>query len=327
MDLSSMFQNLGPAGGAILTGMQAGDAANEQKSMQAYRQAQMEDILQKTSQQAEMHPLELQSKKQLIEKGTQDLEKGKVDLEKSKFDLTVGKLEGAVKKADFYSQLMGVAAAQLANIPVKAPGDPSRHNFLANFAKENGIDTNDPAVKSVWQQTSQIPPDKLPQALDAFRNKIIQQSAAYRSHIDGLRVQGQNQKDIEGMRETAKAKLQAEKGSLEKSLQQDLSAARTYQAQSVVYGNHAAKARLRGDTEEATRLEALSKEANIKDLQKSAAAGDAQAAQKLQALQMVMGGGGVPNAPAAPASSAAPAGPVSGTTKSGAKFTVTPTQE
>lgn len=320
MDLSSMFQNLGPAGGAILTGMQAGDAANEQKSMQAYRQAQMEDIMQKTAQQAELHPLEIQSKKQLIDKGAQDFEKAKVDLDKAKFDLTVNRLKGAVDKAESYSQLMGVASAQLTNIP-----PPARHAWLANFAQENGIDANDPAVKSIWQQTSQIPPDKLPQALEAFRNKIIQQGAAYRSHIDGLKIQGQNQKDIEGMRESAKAKLQAERGSLEKSLQQDLSAARTYQAQSVVYGNHAAKARLRGDTEEATRLEALSKEANIKDLQKSAAAGDAQAAQKLQALQMVMGGG-VPNAPAPPASSAAPAGPVSGTTKSGAKFTVTPTQ-
>ena len=67
MDLSSMFQNLGPAGGAIMTGMQAGDAANEQKSMQAYRQAQMEDIMQKTAQQAELHPLELQTKKQLLD--------------------------------------------------------------------------------------------------------------------------------------------------------------------------------------------------------------------------------------------------------------------
>ena len=325
MDLSSMFQNLGPAGGAILTGMQAGDAANEQKSMQAYRQAQMEDILQKTAQQQELHPLEIQGKKQLIDKGAQDLEKGKLELEKGKFDLTIGKLEGAVKKADAYSQLMGVAAAQLVNIPVKAPGDPSRHNFLAKFATDNGLDLKDPAIQGLIQQTSQIPPDKLPQALEAFRNKIIQQGAAYRSHIDGLKIQGQNQKDIESMREAAKAKLQAEKGNLEKSIQQDLSGAKTFQAQAVVFSNHAAKARLRGDTEEANRLDALAKEATIRDLQARAAAGDAQAAQKLQALQMVMGGG-VPNAPAPPASSAAPAGPVSGTTKSGAKFTVTPTQ-
>jgi hypothetical protein len=195
MDLSSMFQNLGPAGGAILTGMQAGDAANEQKSMQAYRQAQMEDIMQKTAQQAELHPLEIQSKKQGLEKSTQDMEKGKVELEKAKFDLTVGKLEGAVKKTDAYSQLMGTAAAQLSNIPA-----PARHAWLANFAQQNGIDTKDPAVQSIWQQTSQIPPDKLPQALEAFRNKIIQQGAAYRSHIDGLQIQAKSQKDLEQMR-------------------------------------------------------------------------------------------------------------------------------
>ena len=195
MDLSSMFQNLGPAGGAMLTGMQMADATNEQKSQEAYRKAQMEDIMQRTSQQAELHPLEVQSKKQGLEKSTQDMEKGKVELEKAKFDLTVGKLEGAVKKTDAYSQLMGTAAAQLTNVPA-----PARHAWLANFAQQNGIDTKDPAVQSIWQQTSQIPPDKLPQALEAFRNKIIQQGAAYRSHIDGLQIQAKSQKDLEQMR-------------------------------------------------------------------------------------------------------------------------------
>lgn len=191
MDLSSMFQNLGPAGGAMLTGMQMADATNEQKSQEAYRKAQMESILQQTANQAELHPLEIQSKKQGIEKSTQDLEKGKVELEKAKYDLTVGKLEGAVKKADSYSQLMGVAAAQLPTIPA-----PARHAWLANFAQQNGIDANDPAVKSIWQQTSQIPPEKLPQALEAFRNKIIQQGAAYRSHLDGIKEQGKNQIEV-----------------------------------------------------------------------------------------------------------------------------------
>jgi len=191
MDLSSMFQNLGPAGGAIVSGMQMADAANEQKSMEAYRKAQMDEIMQRTSQQAAMHPLELQSKKQLIDKGAQDIQKGTVELEKAKNDLTIGKLEGAVKKTDAYSQLMGVASAQLSNIPA-----PARHAWLANFAQQNGIDANDPAVKSIWEQTSQIPPDKLPQALEAFRNKIIQQGAAYRSHIDGLKVAGETSKEV-----------------------------------------------------------------------------------------------------------------------------------
>jgi hypothetical protein len=204
MDLSSMFQNLGPMGGAVLAGSQMAQAANEQKSQEAYRQAQMADIMQRTSQQAELHPLELQSKKQSLDKGAQDIEKGAVELEKGKFDLTIGKLEGAVKKADAYSQLMGVAAAQLVNIPVKAPGDPARHNFLAKFATDNGLDLKDPAIQGLIQQTSQIPPDKLPQALEAFRNKIIQQGASYRSHIDGLKLSAQSAENVARINATSR---------------------------------------------------------------------------------------------------------------------------
>ena len=195
MDLSSMFQNLGPMGGAVVAGSQMAQAANEQKSQEAYRKAQMESIMQQTANQAELHPLELQTKKQLLDKGAQDIEKGGVELDKAKFDLTVGKLEGAVKKTDAYSQLMGVASAQLSNIP-----PPARHAWLANFAQQNGIDPKDPAVQSIWQQTSQIPPEKLPQALEAFRNKIIQQGAAYRSHIDGIKAQGAEQRGLEQLR-------------------------------------------------------------------------------------------------------------------------------
>ena len=199
MDLSSMFQNLGPMGGAVLAGSQMAQAANEQKSQEAYRQAQMADIMQRTSQQAELHPLELQTKKQLLDKGAQDIEKGGVELDKAKFDLTVGKLEGAVKKTDAYSQLMGVASAQLSNIP-----PPARHAWLANFAQQNGIDPNDPAVQSIWQQTSQIPPEKLPQALEAFRNKIIQQGASYRSHIDGLKLSAQSAENVARINATSR---------------------------------------------------------------------------------------------------------------------------
>lgn len=325
MDLSSMFQNLGPAGGAMLTGMQMADTTNEQKSQEAYRKAQMEDILQRTSQQAELHPLEVQNKKQLIEKGTQDLEKGKVDLEKSKYDLTVGKLEGAVKKVDAYTQLLNAAALQLQNIPVKAPGDPTRHNFLAKFATDNGIDLKDPAIQGLIQQTSAIPADKLPEAILGFSKKLALAKPNVEAKLAEIKQQGIEQRSLEGMRETAKQKLQQDKANLEKTLQQDLSAAKTYQAQSVVLGNHAAKARLRGDTEEAVRLEALAKEATIRDLQARSASGDAKAQQQLQALQMVMGGGTPPAAPAAP--SAPNTTPTSGTTKSGAKFTITPTAD
>lgn len=200
MDLSSMFQNLGPTGGAMLTGMQMADATNEQKSQEAYRKAQMEDIMQRTSQQAELHPLELQSKKQLIEKGTQDLEKGKVDLEKSKYDLTVGKLEGAVKKVDAYTQLLNAAALQLQNIPVKAPGDPTRHNFLAKFATDNGIDLKDPAIQGLIQQTNAIPADKLPEVILGFSNKLALSKPNIVGKIAELKQQGIEQRSLEQMR-------------------------------------------------------------------------------------------------------------------------------
>jgi hypothetical protein len=226
MDLSSMFQNLGPAGGAMLTGMQMADATNEQKSQEAYRKAQMEDIMQRTSQQAEMHPLELQSKKQLIEKGTQDLEKGKVDLEKSKYDLTVGKLEGAVKKVDAYTQLLNAAALQLQNIPVKAPGDPTRHNFLAKFATDNGIDLKDPAIQGLIQQTSAIPADKLPEAILGFSNKLALSKPNIVGKLAEIKQQGIEQRSLEGMRETSRQKLAEEKLNKLKSYEAQISAAK-----------------------------------------------------------------------------------------------------
>jgi hypothetical protein len=320
MDLNSMFQNLGPAGGAMLTGMQMRDTQNEQESQQAYRQAQMDEIMQRTAQQKLMNPLELQAKQQGLDTGKLALETGGLANKKAQLELDAAPLEIQVKNLQRSSQLLGAASTYLSTVP-----PVQRHAALKQYAVENGINMNSPTIQGLWNQLSSVKGEEIPKVLNSFRENVMKQESTVYSHLEGLRISGQNQKDIEGMRESAKAKLQAERGSLEKSLQQDLSAARTYQAQSVVYGNHAAKARLRGDTEEATRLEALSKEANIKDLQKSAAAGDAQAAQKLQALQMVMGGGGnlPPSAPMAPASSA---GPVSGTTKSGAKFTVTPTQ-
>ena len=67
MDLNSMFQNLGPAGGAMLTGMQMRDTQNEQESQQAYRQAQMDEIMQRTAQQKLMNPLDLQAKQQSLD--------------------------------------------------------------------------------------------------------------------------------------------------------------------------------------------------------------------------------------------------------------------
>ena len=302
-----MFQNLGPAGGSLLTGMQMADATNEQRSQEAMRKAQMDEIMQRTQQAQVMNPLEFQAKQQAIASAD---------------------MKAKQEKNAYRDEILTKAIPEIEKEPPLR-----RHARLEQIFNQAGLPLDDTDRQAFYN----MQPDELVKNIKAkhefnvknspdFMKAMAQEELRKTSHLEGIRLTGNTQRDIEGMRESAKAKLQAEKGSLEKSLQQDLSGARTYQAQSVVFGNHAAKARLRGDTEEATRLEALAKEATIRDLQARAAAGDAQATQKLQALQMVMGGGGVPNAPAPPASSAAPAGPVSGTTKSGAKFTVTPTQ-
>jgi hypothetical protein len=66
-DLSTMFNQLGPAGGSILAGVQMGNEANAAKSEQAMRQAQMDKILMDTDQAKLMNPLELQAKQQAID--------------------------------------------------------------------------------------------------------------------------------------------------------------------------------------------------------------------------------------------------------------------
>ena len=307
MDLNAMFQNLGPAGGSLLTGMQMADATNEQRSQEAMRKAQMDEIMQRTAQTALMNPLELQAKQQAIASAD---------------------MKAKQEKNAYRDEILTKAIPEIEKEPPLR-----RHARLEQIFNQAGLPLDDTDRQAFYN----MQPDELVKNIKAkhefnvknspdFMKAMAQEELRKTSHLEGIRLTGNTQKEIEGMREAAKQKLAQEKGSLEKSLQQDLSGAKTYQAQSVVYANHAAKARLRGDTEEAARLEALGKEATIRDLQARAAAGDAQAAQRLQALQMVMGGGSAPPAPAAPpASSAAPAGPVSGTTKSGAKFTVTPT--
>jgi len=82
-DLSTMFNQLGPAGGSILAGVQMGNEANAAKSEQAMRQAQMDKILMETDQAKLMNPLELQAKQQAIEsanfKAIQDKDLHRID--------------------------------------------------------------------------------------------------------------------------------------------------------------------------------------------------------------------------------------------------------
>jgi hypothetical protein len=174
--------------------------------MEAYRKAQMEDIMQRTQSARETAPLDLQLKQQSVKLGDLNFESGQTKLAKDKLDLETGQMEAGIKRIDNYTNLMQVAAAQLSNVP-----PPARHAWLAQFAKDNKIDVNNPAVQSIWQQTSQIRPELLPQAIEGFVKKLALTKASHLQKIAEINAQGANQVTLEGMRESARAKLQKEK--------------------------------------------------------------------------------------------------------------------
>lgn len=201
-----MFQNLGPAGGAMLTGMQMRDTQNEQESQQAYRQAQMDEIMQRTAQQKLMNPLELQTKQQALDTGKLALETGGLANKKTQLELDAAPLEIQVKNLQRSSQLLGAASTYLSTVP-----PVQRHAALKQYAVENGININSPTIAGLWNQLSSVNGQDIPKVLNSFRENVMKQESTVYSHLEGLRISGQNQKDIEGMRETAKAKLQKEK--------------------------------------------------------------------------------------------------------------------
>lgn len=264
-DLSSMFQNLGPTGGALMSGLTTGqDLASSMMQDQA-RQAQMDEILQRTAHQAEMAPLELQAKKQMI---------------------ASNELKAKQERQSYYNDVVGRLIPELEQAPAAA-----RHALMQERLRQAGLDLDEADMQWAQQHNG----DELLKKLKKAHEWQITQSPSYRQALDVAAETSRRQVEIEGMREKAKAREAAEKGSRERTLQQDLSGAKTYQAQAVVYNNHASKARLRGDTEEAVRLEALAKAATAADLQARSASGDARAAQQIQLLQ----GLGVPlNVPA-----------------------------
>ena len=201
-----MFQNLGPAGGAMLTGMQMRDTQNEQESQQAYRQAQMDEIMQRTAQQKLMNPLDLQAKQQSLDTGKLALETGGIANKKAQLELDAAPLEIQVKNLQRSSQLLGAASTYLSTVP-----PVQRHAALKQYAVENGININSPTIAGLWNQLSSVNGQDIPKVLNNFRENVMKQESSVYSHLEGLRISGQNQKDIEGMRESAKAKLQKEK--------------------------------------------------------------------------------------------------------------------
>ena len=186
-----MFQNLGPAGGAMLTGMQMRDTQNEQESQQAMRQAQMDEIMQRTAQQKLMNPLELQAKQQGLDTGKLALETGGLANKKAQLELDAAPLEIQVKNLQRSSQLLGAASTYLSTVP-----PVQRHAALKQYAVENGINMNSPTIQGLWNQLSSVKGEEIPKVLNNFRENVMRQESTVYSHLKGLEISGETSKEV-----------------------------------------------------------------------------------------------------------------------------------
>ena len=278
-DLSTMFNQLGPAGGSILAGVQMGNEANAAQSEQAMRQAQMDKILMETEQAKLMNPLAIQAKQQ---------------------EIASAKLKASQEEDAYRDEILGKAIPKLASI-----SGPARYAAMDQMFAKAGLPLDEEDRKHLFS----MDPDSMLKELKAKHEWSLTQNKAYRKDMDVAKINrdsaervAKGNQDAQRYAADVRASIAKDRAVAEKSLQQALAGAKTFEAQSVVYTDFAEKARLAGDDFEYQRLNTLAKQAKANDLQKRAAAGDARAAQQLQLLQ----GLGVPMNNVPPASPAVP---------------------
>lgn len=165
-DLQTMFEQLGPGAGAVEMAAQNMAADKDAASQQAYRQAQMADIMQRTAAAKDMAPLELEAKRTSND---------------------VSKLKAAADRADYRSELVGRMIPLVENAPPAA-----RLALMKQYAEENGL----PMDESHLQHFAKIPADKLPEYLRTQRDNDIKNSEKYRQAWDVAEMQRKSAEKI-----------------------------------------------------------------------------------------------------------------------------------
>jgi hypothetical protein len=153
-DLSTMFNQLGPAGGSILAGVQMGNEANAAQSEQAMRKAQMDKILMDMDQAKLMNPLELQAKQQALD---------------------AGKLKAQQEKDAYRDEVLGKAIPTLANI-----SGPARYAAVDQIFAQAGLPLDDADRKHLFS----MDPDAMLKELKAKHEWSVTQNKAYRQAMD-----------------------------------------------------------------------------------------------------------------------------------------------
>jgi len=222
-DLSSLFQTMGPAGSAVMAGTQMGNAINEHRSSEAYRQAQTDKMIQETAQQGAMNPL-LLAHQQATNAGQLDtnrkaaveaaLAEGTKDykLQEAKSTAELDTLKTASQKQSMFADTLGKAGVQLQGVP-----PVQRFAALGDMAKQAGFDINNPAFANIIQQAQKADPNKLPQMLTGFSQQLAQlaakNSAAYIQAIDTHKIQAEATKEAARIAATSRENVAATKGS------------------------------------------------------------------------------------------------------------------
>lgn len=303
-DLSTMFNQLGPAGGSILAGVQMGNEANAAKQEQAMRQAQMDKILMETDQAKLMNPLLVQAKQQ---------------------DIASNELKARQEKDAYRDEVLGKAIPVLSGI-----SGPARYAATEQLFKQAGIPLDDADRQHLFS----MDPDAMLKELKAKHEWAVTQNKEYRKSVDVANINAASHKysadtSASAQRYAAdqRINLARERASAEKTLSQDLSGAKTLEAQQAVYNKHAAMAKQRADDLEYTRLKGLAEQAELQNLQRIAASPTASQEAKTNAqmrMMQILQTGTIPGADTMNNQSVIvrPPSASTGQTKSGAKYTI-----
>jgi len=264
-DLSTMFNQLGPAGGSILAGVQMGNEANAAKSEQAMRQAQMDKILMETDQAKLMNPLELQAKQQSI---------------------AAADLKAKQEKDAYRDEVLGKAIPTLAGI-----SGPARYAAAEQIFAQAGI----PLDQADKQHLFGMSPEAMLKELKAKHEWSLTQNKGYRqavdvanisksSHLEGARIQAKATTDAADIR----AQIAKDRASAAKSDAAMLAKmGNNYAGQAAYYESKAKEAYDAGNNESYLYYKGLKEAAQSQELAKASASQNARAgadAARLEAL-------------------------------------------
>jgi len=190
-DLSTLFNNLGPAGGSILAGVQMGNEANAQQAEQAYRQAQMDSIMQATAHAQEMAPLEVKAKQQAIDEA---------------------QLKQQQEHEAYRNDVMGKVIPDLENTPA-----PLRHARMEQAFTQAGLPLDDADRQHLYS----LDPQQLVDELKHKHEWAVTQDTRYRAEMDKQALH--NKGMIEAAKIAAQSREDIAKNRLQSAEQQAMS--------------------------------------------------------------------------------------------------------